>query len=36
MQALGIDVFATVKKSGLPLKTLKTKDEILNCYHWCC
>lgn len=32
MQALGIDVFATVKKSGLPLKTLKTKDEIPNCY----
>jgi len=32
MEALGIDVFATVKKFGLPLKTLKAKDKIPDCY----
>jgi len=26
MQALGIDVFATARKQGLPIKPLKTKD----------
>jgi len=32
MEALGIDVFATIKKIGLPLKTLKAKDKIPDCY----
>ncbi len=32
MQALGIDVYATVKKLGLPIKTLKSKDETPNFY----
>jgi len=30
--SVGIDVFATVKKLGLPLKTLKNKDEEQNWY----
>ncbi|UCE15280.1 MAG: DUF2284 domain-containing protein [Candidatus Bathyarchaeota archaeon] len=32
MQALGIDVFATVKKLGLPINTLRSKDETPNYY----
>jgi predicted metal-binding protein len=32
MQALGIDVYATVKKLGLPIKILKSKDETPNYY----
>ncbi|MEW6025858.1 MAG: DUF2284 domain-containing protein [Planctomycetota bacterium] len=32
MQAVGIDVFATVRKLGLPLKTLKAKTETPNWY----
>lgn len=32
MQALGIDVYATVKKQGLPIKFLKTKKETPNYY----
>jgi predicted metal-binding protein len=32
MQALGIDVYATVKKLGLPMKTLKRKDETPDFY----
>ena len=32
MQAVGIDVFSTVRKQGLILKTLKNKDEQQNWY----
>jgi len=32
MQALGIDVYATVKKLGLPIKILKSMDETPNYY----
>ena len=32
MQAVGIDVFSTVRKQGLTLKTLKNKDEQQNWY----
>ena len=32
MQALGIDVYATVRKLGLPLETLKDPDESQNWY----
>ncbi len=32
MQALGIDVFSTVKKQGLPIEPLKTKGEKPNYY----
>jgi predicted metal-binding protein len=32
MQAVGIDVFATARKQGLPIKTLKDKSEQANWY----
>ncbi len=32
LQALGIDVYSTVKKQGLPIKVLKTRDEKKNYY----
>lgn len=32
MQALGIDVYATVRKQGLPIKFLKTREETPNYY----
>lgn len=32
MQALGIDVYATARKQGLPIKTLKNMDEPQNWY----
>ncbi|MBI4833737.1 MAG: DUF2284 domain-containing protein [Planctomycetes bacterium] len=32
MQAVGIDVFATAHKQGLPLKTLKSKSDEVNWY----
>lgn len=32
MQAVGIDVFATARKQGLPINTLKTRDEQPNWY----
>jgi predicted metal-binding protein len=32
MQAVGIDVFSTVRKHGLLLKTLKSKTEVQNWY----
>lgn len=32
MQAVGIDVFSTVRKHGLVLKTLKARDEVQNWY----
>jgi len=36
MQALGIDVYATVKKLGLPTKTFKSKDETPDFYGLVC
>ena len=32
LQGLGIDVYATVRKQGLPIETLKTEDEKPNWY----
>jgi predicted metal-binding protein len=32
LQGLGIDVYATVRKQGLPIKTLKSEDEEQNWY----
>lgn len=32
MQGLGIDVYATARKQGLPIKTLKSEDETQNWY----